>query len=84
MNFSYKLRAYDNINPKSAFLDLLGNILTVTYRKGTFWGGKSEILGAKPNKAGWQKYNNVLDGLSKAGGDLWKIYSILRVQTQIP
>lgn len=72
LNFSYKLRAYDNINPKSAFLDLLGNILTVTYRKGTFWGGKSEILGAKPNKAGWQKYNNVLDGLSKAGGDLWK------------
>ena len=72
LNFSYKLRAYDNINPKSAFLDLLGNILAVTYRKGTFWGGKSEILGAKPNKAGWQKYNNILDGLSKAGGDLWK------------
>lgn len=72
LNFSYKLRAYDNINPKSAFLDLLGNILTVTYRKGTFWGGKSEILGAKPNKAGWQKYNNVLKGLSDAGGDLWK------------
>lgn len=72
LNFSYKLRAYDNINPKSAFLDLLGNILTVTYRKGTFWGGKSEVLGAKPNKAGWQKYNNVLKGLSDAGGDLWK------------
>lgn len=72
LNFSYKLRAYDNINPKSAFLDLLGNILTVTYRKGTFWGGKSELLGAKPNKAGWQKYNNVLKGLSDAGGDLWK------------
>lgn len=72
LNFSYKLRAYDNINPKSAFLDLLGNILTVTYRKGTFWGGKSEVLGAKPNKVGWQKYNNVLKGLSDAGGDLWK------------
>ena len=72
MNFSYKLRAYDNINPKSAFLDLLGNILTVTYRKGTFWGGRSEVLGAKPNKAGWQKYNNILKGLSDAGGDLWK------------
>ena len=72
LNFSYKLRAYDNINPKSAFLDLLGNILTVTYRKGTFWGGRSEILGAKPNKAGWQKYNNILKGLSDAGGDLWK------------
>lgn len=72
LNFSYKLRAYDNINPKSAFLDLLGNILTVTYRKGTFWGGRSEVLGAKPNKAGWQKYNNILKGLSGAGGDLWK------------
>lgn len=72
LNFSYKLRAYDNINPKSAFLDLLGNILTVTYRKGTFWGGRSEVLGAKPNKAGWQKYNNILKGLSDAGGDLWK------------
>lgn len=72
LNFSYKLRAYDNINPKSAFLDLLGNILTVTYRKGTFWGGRNEILGAKPNKAGWQKYNNILKGLSDAGGDLWK------------
>ena len=72
LNFSYKLRAYDNINPKSAFLDLLGNILTVTYRKGTFWGGRNEILGAKPNKAGWQKYNNVLKGMSDAGGDLWK------------
>ena len=72
LNFSYKLRAYDNINPKSALLDLLGNILTVTYRKGTFWGGRSEVLGAKPNKAGWQKYNNILKGLSDAGGDLWK------------
>ena len=72
LNFSYKLRAYDNINPKSAFLDLLGNILTVTYRKGTFWGGRREVLGAKPYKAGWQKYNNILKGLSDAGGDLWK------------
>lgn len=72
LNFSYRLRAYDNINPKSAFLDLLGNILTVTYRKGTFWGGRNEILGAKPNKAGWQKYNNILKGMSDAGGDLWK------------
>ena len=31
LTFCYKLRAYDNINPRSAFLDLIGNILNVTY-----------------------------------------------------
>ena len=30
LNFCYKLRAYDNINPKTAMLDLIGNILEVT------------------------------------------------------
>ena len=34
VTFSYKLRAYENINPKSAFLDLMGNILEVTYQRG--------------------------------------------------
>lgn len=71
LTFSYKLRAYDNINPKSAFLDLIGNILMVTYKRGTFWGGRNEILGAKPNRAGWNKYNNIMEGLSSAGGSLW-------------
>lgn len=71
LTFSYKLRAYDNINPKAAFLDLIGNILAVTYRKGTFWGGRKEILGAKPNQAGWAKYNNIMKGISSATGDFW-------------
>ena len=44
--FSYKLRAYDNINPKAAFLDLLGNIMEVTYKRGRFWGG--QVLWAGP------------------------------------
>ena len=55
LTFSYKMRAYDAINPKSAFLDLLGNILTVTYRNGHFWGGKRQILGPQPNISGWKK-----------------------------
>lgn len=71
LTFSYKLRAYDNINPKSAFLDLIGNILMVTYKRGTFWAGRNEILGAKPNRAGWNKYNNIMKGISSAGGALW-------------
>ena len=70
LTFSYKLRAYDNINPKSAFLDLLGNILAVTYRKGHFWGGRQEVLGPKPNKAGWNKANAIVDSLASGTGDL--------------
>ena len=62
LTFSYKLRGYDNINPKVAMLDLIGNILTTTYNKGSFWGGKSEILGAQPNVSGWNKANKMIDG----------------------
>ena len=53
--FDYELRAYDNINPKSAFLDLLGNILAVTYKKGSFWGGEQHLYGAPRNQTGWNK-----------------------------
>jgi hypothetical protein len=44
LTFSYKLRAYDNMNPKSAMLDLIGNILETTYRRGHFWGGSKNIF----------------------------------------
>lgn len=37
--FEYELRSYDGINGKAAFLDLIGNILAVTYTNGKFWGG---------------------------------------------
>lgn len=70
LNFSYKLRAYDNINPKAAMLDLLGNILTTTYRKGKFWGGRSQILGPQPNQEGWNKYNKFIDKASKKAGEV--------------
>jgi len=52
--FDYELRAYENINPKTAFLDLLNNIQHVTYRKGKFWGGAPWFMGAPQNKKGWQ------------------------------
>lgn len=44
--FDYELRSYDGINAKAAFLDLLANILTVTYTTGTFWGGSIRMYGA--------------------------------------
>lgn len=37
--FDYELRSYDNINTRAAFLDLIGNILAVTYTNATFWKG---------------------------------------------
>lgn len=37
--FEYELRAYNGINARQAMLDLISNILNVTYTTGTFWGG---------------------------------------------
>lgn len=39
LQFDYELRAYDGINGKAAMLDLLANILSVTFTNGRFWGG---------------------------------------------
>ena len=55
LTFNYKLRGYDNINGKTAMLDLLGNILAVTYKKGKFWPGEQHIIGAPQNAQGWSK-----------------------------
>lgn len=39
LQFDYELRSYDGINGRSAMLDLLGNILMVTYTQGEFFAG---------------------------------------------
>ena len=39
LQFDYELRSYNGINPRQAMLDLISNILNVTYTTGTFWGG---------------------------------------------
>lgn len=67
LTFCYKLRSYDGINPKSAFLDLLGNILEITHRRGKFWGGARRWLGAPRNNQGWKKMNEMF---SKGEGAL--------------
>lgn len=70
LTFKYKLRAYDGINPKSAALDLLGNVLSVTYRKGTFWGGEQRIIGPQPNAKGWNFANKLLSSTGNFGGTM--------------
>lgn len=59
--FSYRMRAYQNINTKSAMLDLLANILEVTYRRGKFWGGERRMTGAPQNGQGWKKAMAMID-----------------------
>lgn len=39
ITFEYTLRAYNGINTRQAFLDLISNILQVTYSPGDFWKG---------------------------------------------
>ena len=69
LNFSYELRAYDNINPRSALTDLLGNILEVTYRRGKFWGGSRKIIGPAQNESAFRKVNDFIDNAwDKMGG----------------
>jgi len=71
LNFSYKLRAYDNINPKSAFLDLIGNILEVTARRGRFWGGNRKLIGPQTNMAMFNKVDKIIDNSFDALGGIW-------------
>lgn len=51
LTFDYTMRAYDGINAKAAFLDLLGNILAVTYTDAGFWGGAIHGSGAGQSNA---------------------------------
>ena len=39
LTFTYKLRAYSQINPKIAFLDLISNFLNLTHNNAEFYGG---------------------------------------------
>ena len=47
--FEYEMKSYNGINQRQAFLDLISNILNVTYTTGTFWGGGYRIVGQPQN-----------------------------------
>lgn len=49
LTFDYELRSYAGINGRQAMLDLISNILNVTYNTGTFWGGGYRGGGAHQN-----------------------------------
>ena len=39
LNFTYKLRSFNNVNPRIAMLDLISNFLSLTHNTAEFWGG---------------------------------------------
>jgi hypothetical protein len=76
LTFRYKMRAYDNINQKSAFLDLIGNILATTYSRATFWGGGVWWQGPRQNNGAWNTYGNLMNGaFDKIGGVFGQIFN---------
>ena len=75
LTFRYSLRSYANINPKSAFLDLIGNIQAVTYRKGSFWGGENRVYGPSGNVSVYNKANAWIDNAFDKVGGFWHAFA---------
>lgn len=63
LTFEYELRSYDGINGRQAMLELISNILNVTYSTGTFWGGGYRGSGMHQNNI----FNN-LNVFKTSGG----------------
>lgn len=49
LNFHYELKSFSSINPKAAMLDILANMLTLTYNNAKFWGGAIRYFPQHPN-----------------------------------
>lgn len=47
LKFVYELKSYDGINPKIALLDILSNLMVLTYNNANFFGGAHRFYGAR-------------------------------------
>jgi hypothetical protein len=75
LNFHYSLKSIGNINPKAAMLDLMSNMLALTYNNAGFWGGANRyfpqaptypFLGGRAGMNAWYRGDPV--GFAKAVG----------------
>jgi hypothetical protein len=48
LNFHYQLKSIGGINPKAAMLDIMANMLQLTYNNAAFWGGANRYFANKP------------------------------------
>ena len=49
LKFHYSLKSLGGINPKAALLDILANMLALTYNNAQFWGGAIRYFPNKPS-----------------------------------
>lgn len=52
LKFQYQLKSLHGANPKVMFLDLMGQILALTYNTAPFWGGAVRYIGGGPGTIG--------------------------------
>lgn len=45
LTFEYQLKTYAGLNPKIALLDIMSNLLVLTYSNANFWGGANRFYG---------------------------------------
>lgn len=75
LNFHYSLKSIGGINPKAAMLDIMANILALTYNNAGFWGGANRYFpnkpaypfpGGKKSQDAWYSGNatGMLDGIA--------------------
>lgn len=50
LTFNYKMRSFNGVNGKAAFMDLLSSILVCTTNDAKFWGGARFWQGRRPTK----------------------------------
>lgn len=78
LKFHYSMRQLEGVSPKIAFLDLMSNMLALTYNNGNFWGGSSRYVGGngafnKPfGNFSMLKSGNFAGFLGSIGGSLLK------------
>lgn len=49
--FEYQMKSFHNINPKLAMLDLVSNMLALTFNNAKFWGGANRYFPKSPQFA---------------------------------
>lgn len=76
LSFTYSAKSFGGVNPKAAMLDILANILALTYNNANFWGGANRYFpnvpqypfaGGKRGMDAW--YRGDVTGFIDALGD---------------
>ena len=46
ITFEYELRSFNMVNPRVAMMDIMANLLILTYNRANFWGGAHRFYGS--------------------------------------